>query len=127
MDYNISMPLLNLIVTYFLTITTIAGLVTLWNKWLNDHLNLRKFITKKMGPFAPMLTCDTCFTFWCTLAFVFIFSPLGPFILTFTSKNTHDILSMILIEWMSLGFGALTLRVSFRALQKYARKKSKSK
>ncbi len=117
----------NLIVTYILATTTIAGLATLWNKWLDDQLNLRKFINKKMGLFAPMLTCDTCFTFWCTLVFVCILSPLSPFILNLTPKNTPNILSMLLIEWMSLAFGALTLRVFYKSLQKYTREKSQSK
>lgn len=95
--------------TNFLILTlACAGLAMLWRDILIDFPKLKNAIKKHVPfPFAKMLTCGTCFTYWLSLGFVLVFQPLEQLNLSY---NTF-------ISWMAFGIVAIIWRFGAVAIQ----------
>ena len=102
------------------SMVVIASISILWRSTLNKKDALRVGIQKKFPIFlGTALTCGLCFTYWVTLVFVIIFSPIPANFFSFTSGFSEGLSFVfhLFFSWMFIGFGALSLRFLYALLQ----------
>lgn len=105
------------IVTYFISAAALACFAVLWRNWLEDHPNWKMWLANNLGAVAKAMTCGSCFTAWITLLFVLIFNPLNSFLISVVPFANIFAVASYAIQWMALGWGALTFRFFYVALQ----------
>jgi hypothetical protein len=110
--------------TLFIYVTSTAFVVAsfsvIWRKFLNDLPQVKRWILAHIPyPINRTLTCGFCFTYWLSLASLFIFNPLQEWIppLRWEFLLPMQPLVSIFFAWMAVGFSALIIRFLFVALQ----------
>lgn len=108
-----------MLIDYFFSILTVAGIAVLWRNLLKDLAWLKHLVGKLPWILKKAVSCGFCFTYWLSLFFVILCNPLQGWLPPLRiDLSSYLILPLqILMSWMIVGIGSVIIRFGYAALQ----------
>ena len=108
-----------MLLNFFLSSFTVAGISVIWRELRMRHGGIVKFLKQKLGFLSTALLCGTCFTYWTSFVYLLIFNPLKDWQLPLRYILPLSLMTLLhfLCSWMALAFLAIFFRFSFVLLK----------